>query len=97
MNKAQLIETLIAKHSEKRESIQISKADMTAVVEGLGEIVQAQLAQGEDITLPGIGKFAVTERAARAGRNPKTGEAIEIPARKAPKFSAAKTLKDALN
>ena len=97
MNKAQLIEVLVEKHHAKRENFHFQKADMTAVVDGLTEIVQEHLAQGQEVTLPGIGKLSVTERAARSGRNPQTGEELEIPASRAPKFKAAKALKDAIN
>ncbi|MDX1755861.1 MAG: HU family DNA-binding protein [Marinobacter sp.] len=96
MNKTQLIDTLITKHQQKRESNQISKADMTAVVDALGEVVQAELASGGDVTLPGIGRLSAAERAGRTGRNPQTGEAIEIPARTVPKFTAGKALKEAV-
>lgn len=96
MNNNQLIDALIAKHHQKREMCLISKADMTAVVEGLSDIVHEQLARGDKITLPGIGKFTVAERAARTGRNPQTGEALEIPASRQPKFKAAKVLKEAV-
>lgn len=97
MNKAQLIEALIAKHHAKRESYMISKANMTAIVDSLTDIVHEQLAQGGEVTLPYIGKFTVAERAARTGRNPQSGEAIELPATKVPKFKAAKALKDAVS
>ena len=62
----------------------------------LGEIGHA-LEHGEDVRLSGFGTFRVKERAARAGRNPRTGEAIEIPARRAVSFSPAKALTDAMN
>lgn len=97
MNKAQLIEALIDKHHAKRESVSIQKADMAAVICGLGELVAEQLRAGHEVTLPGIGKLTVTDRAARTGRNPQTGEAIDIPAAKVPKFKAAKVLKEAVN
>ena len=97
MNKAQLIEALIEKHHAKRESVSIPKADMAAVVDGLGELVAEQLRAGGEVTLPGIGKLTVSDRGYRTGRNPQTGEAIEIPAAKVPKFKAAKALKEAVN
>jgi len=97
VNKAELIDVLIIKHHQKREMNVIQRADMTAVVDGLTEIVQEYLADGQEVTLPGIGKLSVTERAARSGRNPQTGEELEIPASRAPKFKAAKALKDAIN
>lgn len=66
-------------------------------IDALGPELQAALAQGQDVILPGIGKFAVKDRAAREGRNPQTGASIKIPARKIPAFSAAKVLKDAID
>jgi DNA-binding protein HU-beta len=97
VNKAQLIDALIAKHHAKRENYAISKDNMTAVVDSLTDIVHEQLAQGGEVTLPGVGKLIVAERAARTGRNPQTGKAIELPATKVPKFKAAKALKDAVS
>lgn len=55
------------------------------------------LKKGGSVTLVGFGSFTVTKRAARTGRNPKTGEPLKIKARKSPKFSAGKAFKDALN
>jgi DNA-binding protein HU-beta len=55
------------------------------------------LANGSEVTLIGFGSFKITERAARTGRNPKTGEPIQIPASKVPTFKAGKALKDAVN
>jgi len=97
VNKAQLIDALIDKHHAKRENYHFQKADMTAVVDGLGELVAEQLRAGHEVTLPGIGKLTAAARPARTGRNPQTGEAIEIPAAKVPKFKAAKALKEAVN
>lgn len=68
-----------------------------AFVDALGEAVRGALANGEEVVLPGLGKFTVKEKAAKTGRNPRTGEAIQIAARKAPAFSAAKVLKDAVD
>lgn len=65
-------------------------------IDALGPAIQATLAKGEDVTLPGIGKLVVKERAAREGRNPQTGQTIKISARKVPAFTALKVLKDAL-
>lgn len=61
------------------------------------EAIGAALARGEEFTQIGFGSFSVTERAAREGRNPKTGEPIQIPASKAPSFKAGKKLKEAVN
>jgi DNA-binding protein HU-beta len=74
----------------------ITKADIARVLVALTGVVQAQLKSGEEVTLPGIGKFKVKQRAAKQGRNPKTGEVIEIPAKRAPAFTPAKLLKDLL-
>lgn len=90
MNQAELIDT-IAGH------IDMTKASVKAVLDGLAETVQAELAIDGEVVLPGIGKLSVSQRAARTGRNPQTGEEIKIAAKKAPKFSAAKALKDAVN
>lgn len=72
-----------------------SKTQTESVLKALGQTVQAALATNNEVTLPGIGKLSVTVRAERNGRNPRTGEAIVIPAKKTPKFSAVKALKDA--
>ncbi len=74
-----------------------SAAVTESILDALGSVVQEQLAKGGEVILPGIGKLSVTERSARTGRNPQTGEEILIDAKKAPKFSAAKALKDAVN
>jgi len=92
MNKAQLIEAV-----SKNSTAEPGKAIVEAVLDGLGTVATTALKAGDEVTLPGIGKLSVTQRAARDGRNPATGEAIKIAARKAPKFSAAKALKDAVN
>lgn len=68
-----------------------------AVLKELAAQVQASAFSGEDLALPGIGKLSVASRAARTGRNPRTGEQITIPAKRVPAFSAAKALKDACN
>ena len=79
------------------ERTQQPKTVAEAFVDALGDAIRAVLAKGDEFVLPGVGKFAVKAKAAKTGRNPKTGEAIEIAARKAPSFSAAKALKDAVN
>jgi DNA-binding protein HU-beta len=65
-------------------------------IEKLFELVIRHLARGDEVNIAGFGKFTVTERAARPGRNPQTGEAIAIPASQAPKFSAAGAFKTAV-
>jgi DNA-binding protein HU-beta len=90
MNKTELI-------AKVAESAETSKTAAESVLDALEEVVTAALAAGDDVTLPGLGKLSTTTRAAREGRNPATGEPIKIAARRAPKFGAAKALKDALN
>ncbi len=60
------------------------------------DVIAEELARGEEVSIAGFGKFAVSERSARTGRNPQTGEAIEIPASRAPRFSASAPLRRAL-
>lgn len=84
---------LIAMVAEKTE---LSKKDIEATVNALLEAVKENLKKGEKITITGFGTFEVRERSARAGRNPKTGETIQIAASKAPAFKAGKELKDAV-
>ncbi len=89
MNKSELIES-IAKDAE------ISKAAAGRALDGMMKAVTKALKAGDTVTLVGFGTFYVGKRAARTGRNPKTGAAIKIKASKTPKFRAGKTLKDAL-
>ena len=89
MNKSELIEG-IAQNAE------ISKAAAGKALDGFIKAVTESLKNGDNVTLVGFGTFYVGERAARNGRNPKTGAAIKIPAAKTPKFRAGKALKDAL-
>ncbi|KAF1032593.1 MAG: DNA-binding protein HRm [Pseudomonas sp.] len=79
------------------ESTETTKVQVRAVLEQLGQIVADQLENGSEITLPGVGKLKVTERPARTGRNPSTGAAIEIAAKKVIKLVVAKGLTDAVN
>jgi len=74
----------------------ISAADIDKVLHAAGAVALAKLKAGDDVPLPGLGSLKVVKRAARMGRNPKTGAALEIPAKKAPKFTPGKALKDAL-
>ena len=90
MNKSELVDHVA-------ESADISKAAATRAVESALEAITQALGNGESVALVGFGTFLVRERAARAGRNPKTGEAIQIAAAKVPAFKAGKALKDALN
>lgn len=74
----------------------LSKADATRALEATLDSVKAALKKGQKVTLVGFGTFAVTKRKARKGRNPRTGQVINIPAAKTPKFTAGKALKDAV-
>lgn len=74
----------------------LSKADASRALDSTLEAVKASLKKGQKVTLVGFGTFAVTKRKARKGRNPRTGQVINIPAAKIPKFTAGKALKDAV-
>lgn len=76
--------------------VSISQKDAIEAVGSLFELIAQNLEEGHEINIAGFGKFKVTERAARTGRNPATGETIDIPAKKAFKFTPAKALKDRL-
>ena len=89
MNKSDLI-TRVA------DTTGLAKIDTGKAVDATFEAIGATLARGEEFTLVGFGSFSVTERAEREGRNPKTGEPIQIPASKAPKFKPGKVLKGAV-
>lgn len=75
----------------------ISKADAGGAVDAVFNAIEGALKSGDDVRIVGFGTFAVTERAASTGRNPRTGETIQIKASKQPKFKAGKGLKDAVN
>jgi len=75
----------------------LSKGDAAKAVEGVIDVIRDSLRSGEEVRLVGFGTFHVTNRAASMGRNPRTGEAIQIKASRQPKFKAGKALKDALN
>ena len=90
MNKSDLITAVAARTDMKKTAI-------AEVLDALGVVVTDQLALGEDVPLAGLGKLSVKTRAARSGRNPATGETMDIPAKHVAHFSAAKALKDVLN
>lgn len=75
----------------------LSKSDAADAVDAMFDTVTGALKSGDKVSLVGFGTFQVRERAARQGRNPKTGELINIPAGKTPAFKAGKALKDAIN
>ncbi len=90
MNKSQLIDAI----SEKAG---INKNEAQAALEAITQSIEEALSQGEEVSLIGFGTFKVTERAARTGRNPKTGETMQISASRSPSFKAGKALKEACN
>ena len=75
----------------------LSKADAAKAVDSVFDTISGALSGGADIRLVGFGTFSVAQRRASEGRNPRTGEKIQIPASKQPKFKAGKALKDAVN
>ena len=79
------------------ESADISKASAARALDGMVGSITDALKAGDSLTLVGFGTFSVRKREARAGRNPKTGEAIQIKAANVPAFKAGKALKDAVN
>ena len=79
------------------EGADISKDKATAAVDALTAKIVKMLKSGEEVTLAPLGKFKISKREARQGRNPSTGEPVEIKAATVAKFQAAKALKDALN
>lgn len=89
MNKAELIATMA-------ETSGVSKKDIEQVLNAFIATVQKTLKQDGKVQIPGFGSFEVRERAAHSGRNPLTGEAIEIAAAKVPAFKAGKGLKDSI-
>jgi len=90
MNKSELIQDVA-------ENYAISKTTAAKAVDGIIESIKNALADGDTVTLIGFGTFSVRERAARKGRNPRTGEPLDIKAANVPIFKAGKSLKDAVN
>ncbi len=90
MNKAELIDVVA-------DAADISKAAAARAVDAVTDAIADALKKGEQVTLVGFGTFTVRDRAARSGRNPRTGETITIKASKVPGFKPGKALKDALN
>jgi len=90
MNKTELIDQIAT-------SAEISKAAAGRALDATVEAVKSALKAGDSVSLIGFGTFAVGERAARTGRNPRTGKALNIKAAKVPKFRPGKALKDAVN
>ncbi|TOG95114.1 HU family DNA-binding protein [Vibrio parahaemolyticus] len=90
MNRSQLVDHIA-------NSADITKAKADAALSALIEGVTDTLASGDEVALIGFGTFKINERAARTGRNPRTGEEIQIAAAKVPAFKAGKALKEAVN
>jgi DNA-binding protein HU-beta len=90
LNKVELVDAV-------SESSGLSKSDAAKAVEAVFDSIVAELRKGEEVRLVGFGSFLVTNRAASEGRNPRTGEPVQIPASKQPKFRAGKGLKEAVN
>ena len=90
MNKTELVAAIA-------EQTELSKKDAEKALKAFTDIVADELKKGEKVQLVGFGTFEVSERAAREGRNPQSGEPMNIAASKAPKFKAGKALKDMIN
>ena len=90
MNKTDLINAVA-------ESAELNKKDAENAVKAVLQNIEDTLAKGEKVQLIGFGNFEVRERSARKGRNPQTGEEMEIPATKQPAFKPGKALKDSVN
>lgn len=90
MNKGELIETLA-----QINDMPVSQS--RAYMESLLELIEKKIKKGEEVNITGFGKFEVVKRAGRKGRNPATGEAIKVPARKVPKFTAGLALKRSIS
>jgi DNA-binding protein HU-beta len=90
MNKAELIDSVAG-------SANLSKADAGRAVDAVIDAISSALGKGQQVSVVGFGTFSVKHRAARSGRNPRTGETINIAASNVPGFKAGKALKDAVN
>ena len=90
MNKTELVAAMA-------DQAGLSKTDAEKALKAFIDVVSEELKKGEKVQLVGFGTFEVSERAAREGRNPQTGETMEIKASKTPKFKAGKALKDMMN
>ncbi len=89
MNKSELVDAIAQKGG-------LTKVDAAKALDATIESISEALKAGDTVTLVGFGSFSVKERAARTGRNPKTGEELKIPASKVPSFKAGKGLKDSV-
>jgi DNA-binding protein HU-beta len=89
MNKSELVDAMA-------EAAEISKSSAARALDAFTDSIAASLKNGDSVSIIGFGTFSVKERAARTGRNPQTGESIQIAASKNPSFKAGKALKDAI-
>lgn len=89
LNKSELVDQVAARTN-------LSKKEAGLAVDAMFESIESALASGEKVQIVGFGSFEVRDRSARTGRNPQTGEEIEIEARRVPVFKAGKALKDAV-
>ncbi len=90
MNKAQIIEDIADQHG-------LTKTDAGRVVDHIFDSVVSTVSRGEEVSIAGLGIFSAKTRPARTGRNPRTGESVQIPERQVPKFRPAKAFKDSVN
>jgi DNA-binding protein HU-beta len=90
MNKSELIDAIA-------QAADVPKAQASRVLDAMASVVGDALAEGKQVSMVGFGTFMVRERPARSGRNPRTGETIQIAASKTPSFKAGKALKDRVN
>ena len=90
MNKNDLIKSVA-------EATDLSNTDAARAVDGVFDSITKSLSSGEEVRMVGFGSFSVVRRKATTGRNPRTGEAIDIPASNQPKFKAGKALKESVN
>ncbi|AGA64905.1 DNA-binding protein HU-beta [Liberibacter crescens BT-1] len=90
MNKGELISAIAEKTG-------LSKADSASTLDAILEIIKNEIKSGQGVRITGFGSFSLSNRSATKGRNPLTGQEVHINARKVPKFTAGKTLKDACN
>lgn len=90
MNKSEFVAAL-------GDASELSKTDAARALDGMIAVLKKALKKGDTVSIAGFGTFAVRKRAARVGRNPRTGESIKIKASKSPSFKAGKAMKDAVN
>lgn len=94
MNKVDVVAKVVEVLAEK--DVKVTKKAMAEYVDTVFDVIADSVAAGENVSIAGFGKFEVTERSAREGRNPATGEAIHIEASKSPRFKASSTFKAAV-